>query len=290
MQAERLDLAPELRLASYTYEEIFGCPPAVVWHVPGTLALLASGPLRLTVAARWGAIVAAGPQPGDVLDLVRSNRPGERVRLTVAQAAAGGGPPWAGAGLRSASAGASLLVITELPTGSGLGVATAVETAIRLCLGDPDRGGELPAGALLGSRWLPFDLDAAGLRLVVIDTRVRGVWEPPPEEHSPVEAAAAALRAGSVAELGPMLTAAHRSLARDVPDDDVREIAVRAALGAGALGARMITDGPGRPVCALLPADRLADLRTEVVTEFTRAGLRSPRVLTFSHTAGPQRA
>ena len=60
--AEHLVLAPDLRLTSYAYREMVGHPPAVVWKAPGTVTLLADGPLRLTVAAQWGAIAAAGPR------------------------------------------------------------------------------------------------------------------------------------------------------------------------------------------------------------------------------------
>jgi galactokinase len=292
--AGRLDLAPQLRMASFAYREVFGRPPAVVWQVPGPVTLLASGPLRLTVAARWGAVAAAAPRPDDVVELIRVDRPAEPARLTVAQATAGGGPSWAGSGLRSARAGATVLVSIGAPAGSGLGVAAAAETAIGLCLQDvtasrspdaePDPALSAPR-ALLGDRRLPFDLDAAGLRLAVIDTRVRGVPQPPATERAPVEAAAAALNAGDFRLLGALLTASHRTL----PRDDVQEIAVSAALAAGALGARAITDGPGRPACALLPAVHLADVRAALLAAFTRRGFRTPRLLTISPADGPRR-
>jgi galactokinase len=173
-----------------------------------------------------------------------------------------------------------------------VGSAAAAQIAIGLALRDlaapgesasgqePDRTGEgSGAGAaMLGSRRLPFDLSAAGLRLMVIDTQVRGTPQPPVIECAPVQAAAEVLDAGAFEALGPMLTAAHAALACD----DVQEIAVSAALEAGALGARMIVDGPGRPVCALLPAERLADVRIGVLGAFARRRFRTPRFLTFS--------
>jgi galactokinase len=234
-----------------------------------------------------------------MVELIRVDRPAEPARLTVAQAAAGGGPSWAGSGLRSARAGATLLVSIAAPAGSGLGVAAAAETAIGLCLQDvglqdvapsrppdaePDAERSAPH-ALLGDRRLPFDLGAAGLRLAVIDTRVRRIPQPPATERAPVQAAAAALDAGDFRRLGPLLTAAHRALSRD----DVQDIAVSAALAAGALGARAITDGPGRPACALLPAGRLGDVRAALLAAFTRSGFRTPRLLTISPAAGPRR-
>jgi hypothetical protein len=302
--ADRLDGAPELRLASYTYREVFGQPPARVWRVPGTIALLADGPRRLTVTARWGAIVAAGPLPDGIIELMRMNRPDERLRLTVDEAAAGGGPAWAADGLRSARHGAALLVNTDLPEGSGVGATEATQVAIRLALrdlagpgqpaacpqaGDPGAdhsGGHEPGTAMLGHRRLPCDPAAAGLRLAIIDTRVRGTAPPPITEQSPVEAAAAALEAGRIEALGPMLTAAHAALA----PDEVQDVAVSAALGAGALGARMIVDSPGRPVLALLPAQLLPEVRTAVSAAFAAGGFRPPRFLTVSPAGGAHRA
>jgi len=295
--ADRPDGAPELRLASYTYREVFGQPPAQVWRIPGTVTLLADGPRRLTVTARWGAIVAAGPLPDAVIEPVRMNRPDERCRLTVAEAAAGGGPAWAADGLRSARHGAALLVNTDLPEGSGVGATEATQTAIRLVLrdlaglgqqaGGPDSGGSghEPGMAMMGDRRLPCDPAAAGLRLAVIDTRVRGIPQAPITEHAPMEAAAEALEAGAIEALGPMLTAAHSALA----PDEVQKVAVSAALGAGALGARMITDGPGRPVLALLPAPRLPEIRAAVSRAFAARGFRSPRFLTVQPAGGAHR-
>jgi galactokinase len=307
--AGHLGAAPELRLASYTYRELFGHPPIGVWHAPGTVTLLADGPLRLTVAARWGAIVAAGPRGDDRIEAIRMNRPDERVCLTVTEAAAGAGPSWAGTALRRARAGVTLLVNTDLPDGSGLGAAAATQTAIGLALRDlaARPSATAPSGhragcALLGGRPLPFDLDAAGLRLMVIDTRVRDAPQPTVAEHAPVREAAAALEAGRAETLGPMLTAAHTALvtalsatpptrpSTEMGADEVQQVAVSAALEAGALGARMLVDGPGRPACALLRAPLLTDVRRAIVAAFSARGLRVPRLLTVAPAAGPHRA
>jgi galactokinase len=280
--AERFDLAPELRMASYAYREEFGQPPAMIGRVPGRVTLLASGPLRLTVAAPWGVIAAAGPRDGDVIELARMQRPGERETLTVADAAAGACPGWAEAGLRSARAGARLLISCELPEGSGVNAGAAIEAALRLCLGEREApvAGDSPAmpSAMLGAEPLPFDLAAAGLRLVIIDARIRAGARPAPAEASPVAAAAEALRAGNMTALGSLLTAAHHAL----PCDDVQQGVVSAALRSRALGARAITDGQGRPVCALVPADRLAGLRAATCAWFEGQALRPPRFLAFT--------
>lgn len=292
------DLLPEMRLESYTYQQMFGHPPAVFWHVPGTVTLLADGRERLTVAARWGAKVAAEPRSDGLIEPIFLYGPGEPALLTVQEAAAGAGPAYAREGLRSAREGATLLINTDLPEGSGLGMGQAIQAAIRLALqavaaatdpdsGQADEGRDEDAGhyavgtARLGSRQLPFGLTAAGLRLVIIDTRVRDIPQLPVAEHSPVAAAAAALEAGDIEALGAMMTAAHAALA----PDEVQDVAVTAALDAGALGARMVSDGPGRPACALVRASGLASVRTGVCRAFAARGWRTPRFLTVAAAA-----
>jgi galactokinase len=295
--AGQLGLAPGLRLALYGYQARFGRLPDSVWRVPGTITLLASGPVRLTVATPWEAIAATGPGEDGVFELIRLERPGERDRVLVADAAAGRGPAWTGSGLtRTGSepaaryAGARLLVRSELPEGTGAGTAAAIETAIRLGLGDLaalDPGTRHTVGyAMLGARQVPCDLATAGLRLVLIDPRVRGTVRSAPAEDSPVAAAATAATAGDFTLLAALLTAAHENQ----PGDSVQRAAVSAALRAGALGARAIADGPGRPVCVLAPVDRVTDVRAKVGGEFARSGYRPPRFLTFTPAAGPSQA
>ena len=302
--AEEVALAPELRMAAARYTEEFAAPAAELWRVPGLLTLLANGPRRLTVAAPWGALAAAGPNEDGLLDLARLERPGERDRVTLADAAAGYGPSWAAAALASARAGTRLLIGSQLPDGTGAGSALAAEQAIRLCLGGPPEHQAVPqqavpqqavshqAGAghergcgLLSGQLVPCDLAAAGLRLLIVDTRVRGTARPAPAEDSPVAAAADAARAGDFARLGAALTAAHRT----TPCDDVQHVAVQAALRAGALGARAVSDGPGRPICALAPTECVPELRAAIGRDLIRAGYRPPRFLTFTPVAGPTR-
>jgi galactokinase len=301
----RLSLPPGLRVATSAYATVFGRPPATVWQVPGTVTLLADGPLRLTVATPWGTIAAAGPRDDDIIDLVRVEHPGARQRLTASEAASGAGPDWAGTGLTAARGGATLLVKAELPEGSGVGAQAATQAAIGLCLGEGRPGEDLagpstvpgstvPGSTVSGSavlgdtaagcQRLPFDLATAGLRLVIIDTRIRSKPPPAPAESSPVAVAASILREGDITAIGPLLTAAHKAMACD----DVQQAAVSAALRAGALGARAIADGPGRPACALVPVDLLADVRVGVGARFARERLRPPRFLTFTAMDGPR--
>jgi len=288
--AGRLGLAPELRMASYAYREEFGRPADVIGRVAGRVTLVANGPLRLSVATPWGAIAASGPAGDDVIELTRMQRPGERERLTVRDATAGLGPGWTGTGLRSARAGARVLISCELPEGAGVGTTAATEAAIARCLGDHGAAGfqEDPATpcAMLGARPLPFDLAAAGMRLIIISTETRSVTRPAPAEASPMAAAARALATGDFAAIGRLLTSAHYAL----PGDRAQHGAATAALRAGALGARAITDGPGRPACALVPLSRLADVRTAVRAWFIREGLRPPRILSFTPATGSRQA
>lgn len=289
--ADRLDLAPELRMACYSFREEFGNPPTVVWRVPGTVTLLADGTgARMTVATPWGAIAVAVPRDDDTLELLQMERPGERDTLTTAGARSGHSPSWTGRGLALARGGASLLVSSELPAGTGVGASAAVETAIRRCLDDcasgktgvTDSARSLSDGAVpsarLGTWRLPLDLATAELRLVVIDTRIRGEALPAQSEYSSLDSATAAVAVGDMEAFGALLTAAHRAR----PCNKAQDLAVTAALRAGALGARAINDGPGRPAIALVPVDRLPDLRASVASTFTRYGLRVPRLLTFT--------
>jgi galactokinase len=299
---ERPDLPPELRLATSAYLTVFGRPPVTVWRVPGAVTLLANGPLRLTVATPWGTTGAVGPRDDDLVEVVKLEHPGERTSLTVIEAASGAGPEWAGTALMAARGGATLLVKAELPEGSGVGARAATQAAIRLCLSGADSpredlavgsavagsavlGSPVVGGARAGSQRLPFDLAAAGLRLVIIDPRVRGEPLSAPVEKSPVAAAARALSEGAIVAIGPLLTAAHEAVACD----DVQQMVVSAALRAGALGARAITDGPGRPACALVPVGRLADVRAGVCAALARGKLRPPRFLTFTPAHGAHR-
>ena len=88
-------------------------------------------------------------------------------------------------------------------------------------------------------------------------------------ENQRVLDTAALLRQGQVAGIGPLLNESHASLRDDFeiswPEADV---AVDAAVGAGALGARMMGGGFGGSVIALLPQDGAA------VHEAVRAAFR----------------
>jgi len=90
--------------------------------------------------------------------------------------------------------------------------------------------------------------------------------------------------------IGPVLTASHESLRADyevtVPDHDV---AVDAALAAGAHGARMTGAGFGGSVLALVDSAALAPVRTAVTHAFRRHGFDPPTVLPARAGAGARR-
>jgi galactokinase len=86
------------------------------------------------------------------------------------------------------------------------------------------------------------------------------------------------LEAGRSREVGPLLTASHVSLRYDyevsAPELDV---AVDAALDAGAHGARMTGGGFGGSAIALVDADRVDAVAAAVTAAFDERGFREPR-------------
>jgi galactokinase len=100
------------------------------------------------------------------------------------------------------------------------------------------------------------------------------------------------LREGRTAEVGELLTAAHASLRDDFevswPQADV---AVEAALSAGALGARMIGGGFGGSVLAMLPAAPAAaePIRDAVTAAYSARGWTPPEFYDAIPSAGAHR-
>jgi galactokinase len=138
-------------------------------------------------------------------------------------------------------------------------------------------------------RDVPADgLDAALKRLddPVMRRRVRHVVT----ENQRVLDTVEVLRSGRIREIGPLLTASHASMRDDfeitVPQVDV---AVEAALMAGAYGARMTGGGFGGCVLALIDADR-ADATTAAVTAaYGRHGFAAPTPLVAVPSPGASR-
>jgi galactokinase len=334
--AARLDLSPELRTVSYFFQDMYGHPPAGVWHSPGAVTLLSDGDSSLSIPAPWGAIVAAEPRTDDMVELAWMTRPADGTRLSLAGIAPGTGQPWAVASLSAIWAlreagyrlgGATLLTGVHLPAGTGLAATTSVACTVAVTLRDlyaPEvpmatlaelvarglREFGVTAGlqlspcvtAMLGRAdeallfdgrdaiGLPFDLAGAGLRLVAADTRTRGALSAPIPERSDLAEASACLRAGDPAAVGALLDTAHARLLEAGVPDPAQQAVVSAALGAGALGARMIWDGPGRPALLLTRAELLGATRTAIIGACTARGLRSPRFLTMTPAPGACRA
>jgi galactokinase len=130
-------------------------------------------------------------------------------------------------------------------------------------------------------------LEAAARRLgPALSRRARHVVT----ENARVLEAVSLLRQGTVAALGPLLNASHRSLRDDyevsVPELDV---AVSAACAAGALGARLTGAGFGGSVLALVPSDRYEGVRATVLRDFAAAGFSEPSVFSVETGGGAGR-
>ncbi|WP_394620304.1 hypothetical protein JNUCC0626_14720 [Lentzea sp. JNUCC 0626] len=244
--ADRPEIAPELRLVPHAFRRTFGRPAQGVWYSPGMLNLLGGA---VKVPARWGAIVAGDRRDDGVLELVSVNRPAERAVLPSEDV-----PAWA-SGVR-ARGGATLMCSVDLPRGSGLSASEALNAAIELALDEADQ----PETEVL---------DLPGQRLLVIDTRVR---RDEPQQERPYTP--------GTQDLGAELTAYHRAQSPDPEQDAV----VQAALQAGARGASMLIDPPGRPAVALVDADLVPAVRKAI----TKAVEIPPRYLTI--TPGPFKA
>ncbi len=158
-------------------------------------------------------------------------------------------------------------------------VLVIIDTGVTHALVEGDYGSRRAeceaATAALGVRSLRAATlaDLGRLQDPVLTRRARHVIS----ENSRVEDAVAALGARDWTALGRTLNASHRSLRDDFevscPELD---LAVDAALDAGALGARMTGGGFGGSAIALVPAERVDGCRRAVDAAFTRAGLAAP--------------
>jgi len=109
-------------------------------------------------------------------------------------------------------------------------------------------------------------------------------------ENERVLATIELLRSGRPADIGPLLTASHASLRDDfevtVPELDV---AVEAAVDAGALGARMTGGGFGGCVIALAPANLAPAVAGAVAETFASRGFASPTFIDATPAEGTRR-
>lgn len=132
------------------------------------------------------------------------------------------------------------------------------------------------------------DLDDALARLH--DDELRRYVRHVVTEDARVLAAVDVLRAGRLEDLGPLLTASHRSMRDDfritVPEVD---LAVDALLDAGAIGARMTGGGFGGCVIGLVPESDVAAVGDVVRQAFADAGFTEPALFTAAAEAGARR-
>ncbi|WP_344473379.1 galactokinase, partial [Glycomyces algeriensis] len=109
-------------------------------------------------------------------------------------------------------------------------------------------------------------------------------------ENERVLATVAILKQGNVAGIGDLLTASHVSLRDDYEVSSVElDSAVDAALGAGALGARMTGGGFGGSAIALVEAAAAPKVEAAVIEAAADKGLPVPRVFVARAAAGAHR-
>lgn len=106
-------------------------------------------------------------------------------------------------------------------------------------------------------------------------------------EAARVRGALRAIGAGAWAQLGTMLTASHASLRDDFEVSCAElDVAVEAALEAGALGARMTGGGFGGSAIALVPRGRVDAVRELVEQRFDGVGWPRPDVFAVRAAGG----
>jgi len=100
----------------------------------------------------------------------------------------------------------------------------------------------------------------------------------------------AALTEQGPREIGDLLVASHTSMRDDFEISSVElDAAVDAALGAGAIGARMTGGGFGGSAIALIEHDQVAAVTDAVTQAFEDAGYTAPHIFPVSPSEGPRR-
>jgi galactokinase len=102
--------------------------------------------------------------------------------------------------------------------------------------------------------------------------------------------AVATLKSGRIREIGPLLTASHASMRDDFEITVAQvDVAVEAALAAGAYGARMTGGGFGGCVISLVDADRADAVAAAVADAYAQRGFTAPTQFTAVPSAGATR-
>jgi galactokinase len=109
-------------------------------------------------------------------------------------------------------------------------------------------------------------------------------------ENARVLGTVAALHAGRVADIGPLLSASHASMRDDFEITVPRvDLIAATAEAAGALGARMTGGGFGGCVLALAPVDRVGAVRAAITDAYDRAGFGEPGFFPAVPSSGARR-
>jgi galactokinase len=199
-----------------------------------------------------------------------------------------------------ADEGAALLIDTKdfstRPVQLGLAEADlqllVIDTRVRHVLADGQYGKrrrdcEL-AAELLGLQYLADATLADVERLE--DPQLRARARHVVTEVARVDRFVELVRAGRIAECGPLLDASHASLRDDYDVSAVElDTVVAAATAAGALGARMTGGGFGGSAIALVPTDAVPAVSEAVVRACQERGLTVPGTLAVTSGAAARR-
>ncbi len=337
------------------------------WVLPFAIQQRTRCALRLRDDDRLRLFSAQADDPDDPVETTTATTPGD----VSGWASYVAGVVWAMSEDGVDVPGADIWVDGDVPLGAGLSSSAALEVSVALALDDTlgldlgrsrladlarraenDYAGA-PTGVmdqvaslygregtvlLLDTRTMeideqPADLAAAGLTLLVIDTRashelsdggyaaVRADCERAARElgvtalrdatlddlerldedlrrrarhivteNARVHEAVAQLRAGDWDGLGATFDASHASLRDDFAIScEELDVAVGAATGAGALGARMTGGGFGGSAVALVRRDAADAVAQACRSEFDRRGWREPHVFAVEPSAGAGR-
>jgi galactokinase len=146
------------------------------------------------------------------------------------------------------------------------------------------------AAGLLGVDLLRDVEDQEGALAALEDERVRRRVRHVFTEIDRVTETVAALRAGELRSVGPLLTASHASLRDDYEVSCAElDVVVDTALDRGALGARMTGGGFGGSAIALLPTDAVEHVGEGVEAAFAAQDWPAPGFLTALPGDGARR-
>ena len=131
------------------------------------------------------------------------------------------------------------------------------------------------------------DLDAVA---ALSDERIRRRAAHVVSEIRRVTDAVDSIRSGDMPELGRLFNASHASLRDDFEVSSVElDLAVDAARGAGALGARMTGGGFGGSAVALVPSQHLPRVEQAIANAFRTRGWTEPGFLNATPSDGATR-